>query len=529
MKKIQKIVVSIMAIAMMLATYCVPTFAEGAVKAQLYGRVEDNGQAIYKIVLDYGSVKISGTDTDTYTVHVTSTTSGKRPGDEIAYGDFDADRKIVKVEEKGTKVEIYLDENDGYAGTLSYLATGARNIPADITYTVTQNKGVSATATDGKDLGDDQMYQYACDNTVIDEETAKFESVKVTDGINYQYYDAGSADSLIVWFHGNGEGDYIFNGVPNGNNVAQMLANRGTVAWASDEAQNIFGGAHVMAFQAPDTWYYAQRDGLLEKAYNEIQEVIKAKGIDPEKVYVSGCSAGGYMTTRMLIAYPDLFKTAMINCPALDVASIRGGKTPTDDELEVIKQSDTGIWLVQGVTDSSVNTDDCAKRLFNYLTDGMDITETKYSQDIASDYTTYETNNGKYKMSLYETVDVEDKADSFGVVRPQGKLVFAEDFNQDGVLEEIKWSDHWSWIYTLRNNPTDASGTKIWSWAANYQSTVPDTKPENKPEDKPVSDTTESNKPATSVQTGDNTAIAMTASVMLLSAGAYFAIKKYAK
>lgn len=29
-----------------------------------------------------------------------------------------------------------------------------------------------------------------------------------------------------------------------------------------------------MAFQAPDTWYYAQKDGLLEKAYNEIQEVV---------------------------------------------------------------------------------------------------------------------------------------------------------------------------------------------------------------------------------------------------------------
>ena len=43
-----------------------------------------------------------------------------------------------------------------------------------------------------------------------------------------------------------------------------------------------------MAFQAPDTWYYAQNDGLLEKAYNEINEVIKAKNIDPDKVFVSG-------------------------------------------------------------------------------------------------------------------------------------------------------------------------------------------------------------------------------------------------
>lgn len=526
MKKIQKAVIRIMAVAMMLATCCMPVFAENEVSAKLYARVEDNGQAIYKMVLDYGSVKISGTDNDTYTVRVKATTEGKRPDDETAYGDFDADRKIVRVEEKGTKVEIYFDENDGYAGTLSYLANGARNIPSDITYTVTQNKGVTATAMDGKDLGDNLFYQYSCDNTVVDEETAKFESVKVDGGINYQYYDAGSADSLIIWFHGNGEGDYIYNGTANGNNVAQMLANRGTVAWATDEAQEIFGGAHVMAFQAPDTWYYAQRDGLLEKAYNEIQEVIQAKGIDPEKVYVSGCSAGGYMTTRMLIAYPDMFKAAMINCPALDVASIRGGETPTDEELDIIKNSNTGIWLVQGTTDSSVNQDDCAKRLFNYLTKDQDITETKYHQDIASDYTTYETGDGKYKMSLYETVDLEDKADSFGVVRPQGKLVFAEDFNQDGVLEEIKWSDHWSWIYTLRNNPTDASGTKIWSWAVNYAAAK--TEPEKKPEEKPVSNPV-NNKPATSVQTGDDTAIASVISIMLLSAGAYIAIKKYAK
>lgn len=92
------------------------------------------------------------------------------------------------------------------------------------------------------------------------------------------------------------------------------------MAWATDEAQSIFGKSHVMAFQAPDTWYYANKDNLLEKAYNEIQEVVSQKGVNPKKIYVSGCSAGGYMTTRMLIKYPNYFKAAMINCQALDVA-----------------------------------------------------------------------------------------------------------------------------------------------------------------------------------------------------------------
>ena len=99
-------------------------------------------------------------------------------------------------------------KSDGAAGTLSYLSTGARNIPSDINYTVTQNTPVKVSAMDGTDLGED-TFVYSCTNTVVDEEAVKFTSVKVENGINYQYYDAGDADSLIVWFHGNGEGDYM--------------------------------------------------------------------------------------------------------------------------------------------------------------------------------------------------------------------------------------------------------------------------------------------------------------------------------
>ena len=512
MKIMKKAFAMFVAVFTLLATLCmVPVSAAGTVVAQLYGRIEDNGQAIYKMVLDYGNVKVSGVDKDTYTVHAKTSTEGKRPADETAYGDKDQDRTIVRVEEKGTKVEIYFDENDGAAGTLSYLATGARNIPVDIEYTVTQNTPVKVSAMDGTDLGED-TFVYSCTNTVEDEETAKFTSVKVDNGINYQYYDAGDADSLIVWFHGNGEGDYK----GSQNNVAQLLANRGTVAWATDEAQEIFGKAHVMSFQAPDTWYYAQKDGLLEKAYNEIQEVISKKGIDPKKVYVSGCSAGGYMTTRMLIKYPNLFKAAMINCPALDVATKRGGETPTDEELASLKNSPTAIWLVQGATDGTVNTEDCSKRLFKALTDGQELVESRHEQALDSDFTTTETKDGKYKISLYDTTEA-------------GKLQFGEDFDQDDVKTLVEFSNHWSWIYTLNNNPESADGTSIWKWAANYNVTDTSTKTDDKTDNtqKPSQPTTD--KTTNSVKTGDNTVMSSYAIMMLLAAGAYTAIKKKAE
>ncbi len=420
---------------------------------QLYGVVTDAGQVVSQMVIDFGDTKkISDIDNDTFTVHAVASTEEILKDTELeSYGDYDIDRKIVKQEVKGQRLIIYFDQSEG--ATLAY-TTAARNYPADLTYTVTQNKPVTLTAADGTVLDDAYMAEYTCDNTIIDEETAKFESILVEGGINYQFYNAGEdVDKLVVWFHGNGEGDML----ESDNNVAQMLANRGTVAWATDEFQEILGKAHVMAFQAPDTWYYAQRDGLLDMAADEIKEVVETYNIDPEKVLVSGCSAGGYMTSRMIIAHPDLFCAAMINCPAYDVASDRGGETPTDEELTAIKDSGIPVWLVQGATDSSVATDECSKRLFAILTDGQDVTETTIKQELEqnSDFTTYETSDGIYKLSLYETTEDD-------------KLRFAEDYDQDGTMSEVLYSNHWSWIYTLKNNPQAADGTHIVNWAAGF-------------------------------------------------------------
>lgn len=159
----------------------------------------------------------------------------------------------------------------------------------------------------------------------------------------------------------------------------------------------------------------------------------------------------------MLIAHPNMFAAAMINCPALDVATARGGQTPTDEELASIKASDTKIWLVQGVTDASVATDQCSRRMFNILTDGMDVSSRLITQHFPqnSRMTTYEAAGDKYKLSLYETT-------------VDGKLRFAEDYDWDGVMEEVTYSNHWSWIYTLRNNPQAADGTHIVNWAAGF-------------------------------------------------------------
>ena len=276
---------------------------------------------------------------------------------------------------------------------------------------------------------------------------------------------------------------------------------------ATEEAEEVFGDATVLAMQAPDMWYFACENDheLLKQVKAEIDAVVEEYGID--EIYVSGCSAGGFMSTRMIIDYPDLFKAAMINCPALSVADSRAGvtgATPTDEELAKLLNSPTAIWLVQGATDGTVPTDLNSVKVWNMLSEGKEVVETRFegTAGIASGFVTKETKDGKYKLSLYDTTE-------------EGKLVFAEDYNQDGKLERVEYSNHWSWIYTLRNNPVDAAGEHIWQWAASFKTA-----------EKPA----EPAKPQTGVNTGDafngGLLSAMLTACAGLAAAAWFALNR---
>ncbi|HCK87421.1 MAG TPA: hypothetical protein DHW39_01285 [Erysipelotrichaceae bacterium] len=451
--------------------------AEETYEAAFEGVVTDAGEYVSAMTIDFKDKKPAAIENDTFEVLMTSTVDyGAQKGNPYAYYDASKPLPVVKTEVSGTTAKVYFKLDA--APVLTWLGEG-RNFPAVLGFTITQKKEIKATTNDGRELTvkDAVITTKATSwKDLANAELKKFKDVQ--DEINYQFYK-GTNDKLIVFFHGNGEGDFedpdTHEMKLTNNNAAQILANRGGAAWVSEEAQAVFGDASVMAFQAPSMWYYAVRDNLLETAYNEIMDVIKENNINSEEVYLSGASAGGYMSTRMVIAYPDLFKAAMINCPALDAADTRSGltgSTPTDEELAKIKDSRTRIWLVQGETDSSVSPELCAKRIWDIVTKDAKVSEKKFEGDqgIASGFTTYETDDNKYKLSLYETVDLGEVTGITGDKRQGGKLKFAEDYDLDGKYEEVKYSDHWSWIYTLRNNPEAANGTHIWEWAV-YENT----------------------------------------------------------
>ena len=448
-------------------------------EVKFQGTVTDAGQYAASMTITYDKEIVSSSvNKDTYEVFMTSVCDyGEMKG--MAYPYYDAQKplEIVKTEVKGNIVKVYFRQDQ--ACTSTWLKEG-RNYPAVLHFEISQKNPLTViTMTpDQRKLESQETYEYTCSvsswKDLEDEEIAQFEAVNVENGISYQLHK-GSVKKLIVWLHGNGEGDFEEDGKIKctGNNISQILCNRGGTAWLSKEAVEAFGDAYIAAFQAPSVWYYAVKNdhALLKLLKLEIDEIIETYDINQEDVYLAGCSAGGYMCVRMIIDYPGLFRSAMITCPALDIANLRSGTdyaVPSDEELSSIRQSVTRIWLVQSRTDSVVDPQKCAVRIWNILSKDRTVTWKDYVQKdgISSGFTTYETEDDKYKMTLYDTVDIHDVAGPLGDSRKGGQIVCAEDYDCDGIYEPVKYNDHWSWIFTLRNQPQSEDGRHLFDWAA---------------------------------------------------------------
>ncbi|MFM6914875.1 MAG: prolyl oligopeptidase family serine peptidase, partial [Aquirufa sp.] len=113
---------------------------------------------------------------------------------------------------------------------------------------------------------------------------------------------------LIIWLHGGGEG---------GTDPTIPLLGNKAANYASPAIQALFDGAYVLSPQCPGAWMHnAQGVGTQGKdndIYNEglmalIKDYVKSNPqIDPTRIYVGGCSNGGYMALKLILLYPDYF------------------------------------------------------------------------------------------------------------------------------------------------------------------------------------------------------------------------------
>ena len=321
-------------------------------------------------------------------------------------GTFEVEREIenIYVNDKGNIViNLKYGKDVAGANTLSYV-TGdvSRNVLMDLEYRVEQKKEIKGYKTG--------FYRQG---KVVDEEADKFVAAKSKSGVNYQYFkpvnkDDGKKHPLIIWFHGNGEGGYK----DYRNNVSQKLANRGAVAFAEDKTQKIFGGAYVVAPQADDTWYNNYTKGYIKSVKAMIDEFVSENNIDKNRIYIFGASAGGYMSFRMMIEYPDYFAAFSTSAAALDKAATSGGVATTTQDLMKIRNKP--LWMVHAKNDPTISYENTSKRVYDVLS--------KYGAILSS----------------YPNVKIG----------------------------ETEYNGHWSWIYSLRNMPVNDKGEHLFEWMA---------------------------------------------------------------
>ena len=380
----------------------------------LNAKVFDYGQNIVSIEIDTKgqgeNIPNKQIDKDTFKVFAKGTLpkdAGIVLDDKTkSLGTFEVEREIenIYVNDKGNIViNLKYGKDVVGANTLSYV-TGdvSRNVLMDLEYRVDQKKKIK-----------DYKTGFHIQGKIVDEEADKFVAAKSKSGVNYQYFkpvnkDDGKKHPLIIWFHGNGEGGYK----DYRNNVSQKLANRGAVAFAEDKTQKIFGGAYVVAPQADDTWYNNYTKGYIKSVKAMIDEFVSENNVDKNRIYIFGASAGGYMSFRMMIEYPNYFAAFSTSAAALDKAATSGGVATTTQDLMKIRNKP--LWMVHAQNDPTISYENTSKRVYDVLS--------KYGAILSS----------------YPNVKIG----------------------------ETEYNGHWSWIYSLRNMPVNDKGEHLFEWMA---------------------------------------------------------------
>lgn len=247
---------------------------------------------------------------------------------------------------------------------------------------------------------------------------------------SYAPKEDNKKNPLVIWLHGAGEG---------GTDPTISITGNKAVNLATDKMQSIFDGAYILAPQSDTMWMNDgtgayTKDGTSKYTralMNLIDNYVKFHpDIDTSRIYIGGCSNGGFMTMNMIMNYPKYFAAAYPVCEAYSDSWIK------DDMLKGIK--DLPIWFTQAATDKVVAPDKTTIPTYKRLIDlGAKNVHFSYFDNVSDTTGLYKDANGK----AYE------------------------------------YNGHWSWIYTLNNESIkdfDGSNVKlngkdttIMEWLAN--------------------------------------------------------------
>ncbi|WP_055615166.1 prolyl oligopeptidase family serine peptidase [Streptomyces phaeochromogenes] len=383
------------------------------VRFTLNAQVLDGGEQVTSITLNtarIGPIDPASLTTATFTVHAKATSPIPIADDDAIFGEYDLDRTVtaVRLDHRGNIV-LGLSHAEGQTGggTLGYIEGKSRNVMLDLVYTITQRAPI--VLCDHRPI---TIREFVQDHRLSDPEVDAFSSHVSGSGMKYRLYSpTGSHASrrskrpLIVWLHGGGEGASLPDNYYD--NETTLRANRGALGFATPQAQRIFDGAYVLAPQSTSAW---MQDGprFAPLIREIIGDVTRRNRIDHDRIYVVGCSNGGYMSMKMTTVYPNLFAAAVPICGVVTSSPPGGAPLIPDSELARIS---TPSWLVTSRDDTTVDPQ----------------ANTAHAHDLIP---------GSL-MTLYDHV----------------------------IWNGHRFAGHWSWIYVARNDPS-INGTRVWQWMA---------------------------------------------------------------
>ena len=163
----------------------------------------------------------------------------------------------------------------------------------------------------------------------------------------------GVANPLVIWLHGGGEGGVDVSITLLGNEVVALIRPEIQSHFTTEGGEN---GAYVLSVQCPTMWmgtskgfghgdYPSLYADVLKSCIDEF--VDQHPDVDRNRIYVGGCSNGGFMTMHMLIRNPRYFAAAYPTCEAYTDQYI--------SESEIKALAEENIWFVQSYDDTTVD------------------------------------------------------------------------------------------------------------------------------------------------------------------------------
>ena len=163
----------------------------------------------------------------------------------------------------------------------------------------------------------------------------------------------GKVNPLIIWLHGGGEGGVDVSITLLGNEVVSFIRPQIQSHFTTEGGAN---GAYVLSIQCPTMWMNTSK-GFGHGDYPSLYaDVLKSciddyldrhPDVDRNRVYLGGCSNGGYMTMHMLIRHPRFFAAAYPTCEAYMDQYI--------SDVEIQTLAEENIWIVQSYDDTTVD------------------------------------------------------------------------------------------------------------------------------------------------------------------------------